>query len=373
MVCITGMEGGEYTIAVANNIADFRSTTMIRFRQLVHEKWSHVATGAEDLRLLFGSKQLQDKLANGKEATLGDYNIHPDAVIQVVFRLRGGQDSPPRRKVREKMPEPPVVEKVLNLSDSSLTFTETEPDAFNGFSDKSDKPRVKMSCGHAVDVEMLTEWCKSLIRDNKFEFYCPAIIDEAKNTQCGKVWPYEEVRRAAHLTAAEQRYFETKIAEHVSPQLCDMKECPGCGSFVERRNLRSLMVRCSICTKKKKRTYDFCWNCNREWTGPDSSVKCGSDKCEHVDLPSIRNASVISINGRSVPCRRACPTCGRVVEHNTQGCKFITCPRCNKAFCFLCLELENVCLSTAPCSWHKPCSKDPAKRQTHIPVWSHQN
>lgn len=359
-----------HTISVAWNAADFRSTTVVRFRGLLHEKWSHVSTGANDLRLLFAGKQLQDRLTNGKEATLGDYNIHRNSTIQIVFRLSTIEISPLSRKVRERVPEPPVVKKVHNLSDLSLIFTSTEEDAIMGYSDENDQPRIKMSCGHAVDANSLTDWCRSLIHKNKFEFYCPAIIDQAKNKECGKVWPYEEVRRAAHLTEAEQEYFETKMSEHASPQFCDMKKCPGCGSFVERLNLHSLQVRCSICTKKKGRNYDFCWNCNREWTGPDSSVKCGSDKCEHVDLPAIRDAPITTISGKQVPSCRACPTCGRVVEHKQTGCKFITCPRCRKAFCFLCLELENVCLNTAPCSWRKPCSKEPAKRQTHIPVWS---
>jgi hypothetical protein len=37
----------------------------------------------EQLRLVYGSKQLLDKL------NVGDYNIHKDAIIYVVFRIRG--------------------------------------------------------------------------------------------------------------------------------------------------------------------------------------------------------------------------------------------------------------------------------------------
>jgi ubiquitin C len=38
----------------------------------------------DQLRLVYHSKQLLDKL------TVGDYNIHKDAVIYVVFKIRGG-------------------------------------------------------------------------------------------------------------------------------------------------------------------------------------------------------------------------------------------------------------------------------------------
>ena len=371
MVCVTGMESGVHTIEVARNAADFHSTTVIRFRELVHEKWSHVSTGAGDLRLVFAGKQLQDKLANGKEATLGDYNIHRNATIQLVFRLPGGQDSPPTRKVRERVPEPPVVEKVHNMSNPSLNFTSTEEDAIMGYSDKDDQPRIKMSCGHAVDANSLTAWCRSLLEQQEFEFHCPAIVDPEKKTKCKAIWEYEEVRHAAHLTPEEQKYFESKVSEYAAIQFCDMKECPGCGSLVERGDLTNLRVHCTICSKEKGRTYDFCWNCSREWTGPStSSVKCGNAKCEHVDLPAIRDAPITTINGKQVPNLRACPTCGRVVEHNRTGCKFIICPRCKKEFCFLCLELITTCLKTAPGSYYRACSKDPAARQEIIPVWS---
>lgn len=368
-VFVTGMEEGVFTINVAQNAEDFLKTTVIRFRKLVKERWSHVATGADDLRLLFAGKQLEDKLVNGKEGTFEDYNIQRNSTIQLVFRLHGGQDSV--RKFSDRVPRPPESEKVHDLSDFSLKFTSTEPDAITGYSDEDDQPRIKMSCGHAVDANTLTAWCRSLIDQHEFEFHCPAITDKAKNTQCKTVWPYSEVRQIAHLNLAEQKYFESKMSQYAALRFFDMKECPGCRSFVERRDLKNLRVHCNICTKKKKRNYDFCWNCNNEWTGPTTSaVKCGKSDCEHPDFPSIRDAPLITINEKRVPNRRACPTCGYVVEHSQQGCKFIICKRCKKEFCFLCLELKETCLKAAPSSWYGACGKDPAERQTCIPTWS---
>ena len=87
-------------------------------------------------------------------------------------------------------------------------------------------------------------------------------------------------------------------------------------------------------------------------------------------IPSIRDADMINLNGLDVPSRRACPTCGNVVEHNQEGCKFIVCPRCKKEFCFLCLLLKEKCLELLNKSWFKSCKNPVAPKQTVIPVWS---
>lgn len=230
-----------------------------------------------------------------------------------------------------------------------------------------------MSCGHAVDANSLTEWCRSLIDQNEFKFYCPAIID-GTTKQCKKVWEYSEVRSVAHLTKAEQQYFETKMSEFAALQYSavNMKECPGCHSLVERKALDNLRVHCFICTAEKKRTFDFCWHCNKEWSGPatTSSVKCGNPQCQHPDLPAVRDAQLVTLGrvGINVPNRRACPTCGNIVEHNTELCKMIICPRCKKEFCFSCLLLSSECLKTS--SHFSKCKMGVAPKQTVIPIWS---
>ena len=363
-----GMGASVITLNIAENQQDFKATTVARFRQLVHDEWSHVSTAPEDLRILYAGKELRDKRPNGGESILADYTVHRDSTLQLVFRVHGGQDSP--RSIKQRIPRPPEVEKTHNMTDPYLQsrFTTSEHDAIMGFSCDDDQPRIKMSCGHAVDANSVTAYCKNRIDEHETEFCCPA-IEGSGTKKCGKEWPYDEVRRVAHLTPQEERYFENKLSENAAIQFCDFKECPGCNSFVERKDLANLRVHCSFCSKG--RTYDFCWNCKSEWSGPTTSaVKCGNSKCEHPDMPSIREAPMVTLHENQVPCRRACPTCGLILEHSLKFCKMLICCRCKKEFCFLCLKLKGNCFATAPGSYYSNCSGPPAPRQTEIPVWS---
>ena len=270
----------------------------------------------------------------------------------------------------QRVPEPETVQKVSDLSDFTLKFSSTVPDSIYGYSKPDDQPRVQMSCGHYVDPNTLTQYCRSLLHAENYEFKCPAIVDK-KVKKCVKIWDYAEVRKKAVLNDAECCYYETKMSEYAASTYCEMKECPWCRSFIEREDLTNLRVICAICKQKGKN--DFCWQCLKEWSGPvKSSEKCGASNCEHRDLPSIRDCGMITLKevGITVPLRRACPTCGRVVEHKGEGCKNIICPRCKKEFCFACLELTEECLRLKPSSWYKECKKPIAPKQTKIPIWS---
>lgn len=270
----------------------------------------------------------------------------------------------------ERVPRPPVPEeKQYNPSDLSIHFTDKEC-SITGDKD-TPSGRAVMSCGHAVDPNALTAWCRSLLDQMQWDFYCPAIVD-GKTKQCKKVWPYEEVRRLALLNEAETKYFEAKMSEYAAKTFCDMKECPGCRSFVERENASNLRVVCVVCTKKKGSPFEFCWNCDAAWSGPTTSaVKCGNSNCEHRDISTIRDAPNVALaHGtiKDVPSRRACPTCGYVTEHDTTGCKYMLCQRCRKEYCFACLQMKAQCIKTS--NYFIACSRSVAPVQTSIPVWN---
>ncbi|XP_062301003.1 uncharacterized protein LOC134005972 [Scomber scombrus] len=234
--------------------------------------------------------------------------------------------------------------------------------------------RAEMSCGHAVTPQSLTGWCRSLLDQGQYKFKCPALKDGTVQL-CGKVWPYQEVRRLAVLTAAEMQYFEENMARLAAREYCEFKTCPGCKTCVEREDLTNLSVHCTICKADKREVYQFCWQCLKPWKGSaPRSDRCDNVGCINHDLELLKNCKMTNLpqvqGVDECPSIRACPTCGKIVEHDKTGCKNIICPRCQIEFCFVCLKLTPECMETS--SYFIPCSDGVAPRQTSIPVW-HRN
>ena len=152
------------------------------------------------------------------------------------------------------------------------------------------------------------------------------------------------------------------------------QQCPGCQTFVERRDLTNLSVSCTICTAEKGHTFEFCWQCLITWKGPaPRSDKCENEECINPNLKTLASCITITLSqvstpeGSAVQCPslRACPTCGLIIEHDTADCKMITCTQCQKEFCFLCLKLRDECLMSS--GHFSLCTV--AEKQTSIPSW----
>jgi hypothetical protein len=249
--------------------------------------------------------------------------------------------------------------------------------------DDNGELKAVLSCGHAVDPNSLTAWCKSLIDDGKVEFFCPAIVDHTSNEKCSKKWSFEEVKRIGLLNEIETEYFEKSLSENSLKAHVDFKQCPRCRSFIERLNSSNLRVKCTICSKILSRNYEFCWQCEREWDCTilngglmcNEKTTCGKSDCHsEKDIEILSKCNSINLtsctNLKDIPSLRACPTCGKLIEHNGVACKNIVCPRCSVEFCFACLETTEYCQKTSPRSWYGSCSKPVAPVQTEIPKWN---
>ncbi|XP_078058951.1 E3 ubiquitin-protein ligase DDB_G0292642-like [Mustelus asterias] len=260
------------------------------------------------------------------------------------------------------------VEKRYDPNDTTLKFVKRK-DEITG-DDDPDVLRIEMSCGHAVDPNSLTLWCRSLIDQGHFTFHCPAEKAGTKE-KCNKKWSYVEVCRNALLTVLERRLFEEKVATYAAAKYCDYKLCPGCRSCVERDDLTNLSVRCTICTAEKGKCYDFCWQCMKQWKGPVPRFdRCGNEDCANIQLETLKNCATKVLpysNIKQCPEIRACPICGLLIEHKDK-CKYILCIRCHVSFCFACLRYERICNKSS--HYATACAKPVAPRQTSIPVWN---
>ncbi|KAI7812317.1 putative E3 ubiquitin-protein ligase ARI9-like, partial [Triplophysa rosa] len=227
------------------------------------------------------------------------------------------------------------------------------------YDDDPDVLRAGLSCGHITGPETLTEYCKTQLAEGKAELRCPL---------CNEQWSYSEVEEVAKLTLEEQQFFQEKLANNATRKE-DIKNCPGCNWFIERTDSANICVECTVCTARNGKTFEFCWQCEREWKGHrPRSDRCDNEGCSYLDL--LRDCGTITLTDASniiCPAVRACPTCGLLISHSTEHCKNIICIRCRKEFCFSCLKLTPECLKTS--TWWVPCSDGVAARQTSIPFW----
>ncbi|XP_028994707.1 probable E3 ubiquitin-protein ligase RNF144A-A isoform X2 [Betta splendens] len=269
------------------------------------------------------------------------------------------------------LPPPPALrsfsltssqEKLYDSHDPTLRFVDREDELdflYEGFTSR----RALMSCGHAVTPTSLTNWCLKLLDDGESRFVCG-------QTGCNVEWSYEEVCKMALLTPEEKKHFEKAMSSNAAR--ANTRPCPGCESPVVRTDLFNLRVHCSVCSVNRSGSYDFCWQCLREWKGPDPrSDRCDNDGCCNQSVKTLLTcpyAEFQSVEGVSrCPSIRACPTCGILLQHDNTECKNVVCPRCKVEFCFVCLKLTDNCVITS--DEFEPCYRRVAPRQTSIPVW----
>ncbi|KAI7789838.1 E3 ubiquitin-protein ligase RNF19A-like [Triplophysa rosa] len=242
--------------------------------------------------------------------------------------------------------------------DTDITLV-TKPCDIDPLDDDPNVLRAVLSCGHVAHPDSLTAYCRTLLETKQTELRCPV---------CKKVWSYNEIRKLAKLTAEEQQYFEETLGKHALQSL-NIKNCPCCDIFIERMDSSNLCVECALCSERKGRIYDFCWQCEREWQGPQPrSDQCGNVGCANRDLELLRDCKMITLGSvRNIQCPsiRACPNCGVLIEHSGQACKMILCFECNIEFCFLCLKPTVECLKTS--THFIMCTTGVAPRQMAIP------
>lgn len=139
------------------------------------------------------------------------------------------------------------------------------------------------------------------------------------------------------MTADETCFFEIRLSLNFIKQGSgETSICPSCGSFCQRQLTSQLPTRCIVCTKKNKRSFDFCWSCKSEWT---SNHVC-QDRLKEIQeiLNKAASTEMKFSNISDVPSTRICPGCKILIQHDDL-CKTMTCELCKTVFCFSCLKV----------------------------------
>ncbi|XP_077983853.1 uncharacterized protein LOC144438620 [Glandiceps talaboti] len=276
-------------------------------------EWNQIPE--ETQRVLYAGKQLE----YGNSKYLTDYHIENNSNLFVVLRLKGGS-----------------LEGAKELDDG-VELTDA-PDMITWDDDPENK-RAKMSCGHAIGPDSLTAYCRSLLSTGKFRFLCPYVSPDS-SIYCGQEWQYIDVRRLAVLTDEEKKDFETKITNNYLRKAKGIQECPSCKSLCEREDGKGRRVICPLCTHTNNgKLFEFCWFCLHHWNS-SGTKECGNGLCSGQDprLKILKECPKKEVVGVLCPSRRACPTCGTLIEH-VKACKQMQCPwPCDQKFCFICLK-----------------------------------
>jgi len=183
----------------------------------------------------------------------------------------------------------------------------------------------------------MTSFCQSLISQGLFTFHCPALLDSVESSEryCNREWPYFIVRHVACLLPEEMQEFDKRISENYLNKAAGRMQCPGCNIWGFRTDTRSNRMKCTYCSVKKGKPYEFCWSCSNKWIGGSG---CGNAGCDGRDkrLRILEECLEKQIENITAPSMRGCPGCGTVIEH-TDKCKHMTCV-CGYSFCFFCLQ-----------------------------------
>ena len=135
-------------VDVAMTESEFNDTTIRSLKEKIKSQ-VYPDLEPEHMRLLIAGKQLEEKQPKGGASTLKHYRIKKLSLLLLVMRLPGGS-------TRDTLPRPADTVKIPDPSDFSLKFTD-EPDCLDAYPpDKDASPRIKMSCGHAVDATSLS-------------------------------------------------------------------------------------------------------------------------------------------------------------------------------------------------------------------------
>lgn len=99
------------------------------------------------------------------------------------------------------------------------------------------------------------------------------------------------------------------------------------------------------------------------------AARAGDSASDAATIKVLAEAPVEKIAHTTAPKIRACPKCGKLIEHDTQGCRRVTCSHCNTDFCFICLKVPRPHHDDTLCFYSCPLSAYMGLWVPHKPIW----
>lgn len=259
----------------------------------------------DDQRLIYGGKQLEDA------KSLADYpKLYTKGCLSTVFlvlRLPGG---------------------AKNSSECQDANDDTCMICFVSKGSLLPCKPVK----HRYCSDCITEYSWSEVnRDRlKTSITCPL---------CSSEWDLDVIQKYGSASDKQIVLLSECLSENVIRADPSIMECPGCGSYCERKDKKKARVICLMCKKNGKKT-DICWHCKQPWIDNSTDYDCKNPECKAAGiLAQLQNAPLKEVIGVRCPSIRLCPVCGTAMEHKS-GCKQMTCKKCTSEFCFICLRMR---------------------------------
>ena len=266
---------------------------------------SKLGVPPEEQKLVFEGKEMRDGMI------LSDFpNLGNEASVHLVYRLHGGATGKEFVDVECCIPSG-----VSMTHESCLICLES--------------PSMLMPCGHPMHSHCLMNYAWiEVSASTKSQILCPL---------CTSEWCTSILIRYGCAPVGEIHLLGEGLSRNAIISDPDISECQGCNCFCERIDKKETRVFCRVCHKQGKNGW-YCWYCKKPWASSANADKCGNPTCNSASIISqIQNSPLIDIGGVICPSVRLCPSCGTAIEHN-EGCKQMTCRRCEVEFCFICLR-----------------------------------
>ena len=174
------------------------------------------------------------------------------------------------------------------------------------------------NCHNYFCYECLFFYIKELIRNGKYEFFCPDCKILFTDNKIDKIFSNNNSKYNDEIKNIKKLFDKNKLKKEILANktllFCPIKDCQG---FAERKSDQKFN-KCNLGHK-------FCIKCGELW---HKNGICPEE--ENIDKLFQQYYKKLKL--------KKCPNCG-VVTLKKGGCNHITCTYCNKNWCWLCKKL----------------------------------